>query len=48
MNVILVSSRRMGKTSLVKKVRSEISDPKVKVVLMDIYDCRNAFKHNYI
>ena len=47
MNVILMSPRRMGKTSLVKKVRSEISDPKVKVVLMDIYDCRNAFKHNY-
>lgn len=43
MNVILVSSRRMGKTSLVKKVRSEISDPKIKVVLMDIYDCRSEY-----
>lgn len=43
MNVILMSPRRMGKTSLVKKVRSEINDPKIKVVLMDIYDCRSEY-----
>ena len=42
MNVIPMSPRRMGKTSLVKKVRSEISGPKIKIVLMDIYDCRGA------
>lgn len=42
-NVILMSPRRMGKTSLIKKVRSEISDPKLKVVLMDIYDCRSEY-----
>lgn len=43
MNVILMSPRRMGKTSLVKKVRSEIKDPKIKVVFMDIYDCRSEY-----
>lgn len=43
MNVILISPRRMGKTSLVKKVCSEMTDPKIKVVLMDIYDCRSEY-----
>lgn len=43
LNVILMSPRRMGKTSLVKKVKSEIKDPKLKVVLMDIYDCRSEY-----
>lgn len=40
-NVILVSPRRMGKTSLVQKVAHEINDQHIKVVFMDIYDCRN-------
>lgn len=39
-NVILISPRRMGKSSIVKKVRSEINDPAIKIVYMDIYDCR--------
>ncbi|MDY6240903.1 MAG: ATP-binding protein [Prevotella sp.] len=43
LNVILMSPRRMGKTSLVKKVKSEIKDPKLKVVLMDVYDCRSEY-----
>lgn len=44
MNVILISPRRMGKTSLVKKVMSEVEESsKVKVVYMDIYDCRNEY-----
>ena len=43
MNVILVSPRRMGKSSIVKKVKSEIDDPRIKVVFMDIYDCRNEY-----
>ena len=43
LNVILMSPRRMGKTSLVKKVRSEINDPKIITVLMDIYDCRSEY-----
>lgn len=42
-NVILVSPRRMGKSSIVKKVKSEIKDPAIKVVYMDIYDCRSEY-----
>lgn len=40
-NVILLSARRMGKTSLVQKVANEINSATIKVVYMDIYDCRN-------
>ena len=43
MNVILISPRRMGKTSLVKKVKAEISDPHIRIVMMDIYDCRSEY-----
>lgn len=43
MNVILISPRRMGKSSIVKKVKSEITNPAIKVVFMDIYDCRNEY-----
>ncbi len=42
-NVILISPRRMGKSSIVKKVRSEITNPEIKVVYMDIYDCRSEY-----
>lgn len=42
-NVILISPRRMGKTSLVKKVISEMDSPEIKVVYMDIYDCRSEY-----
>ena len=42
-NVILISPRRMGKSSIVKKVKSEITDPTIKVVFMDIYDCRSEY-----
>lgn len=42
-NVILVSPRRMGKSSIVKKVKSEITDPAIKVIFMDIYDCRSEY-----
>lgn len=42
-NVILISPRRMGKSSIVKKVKSEITDPAIKVVYMDIFDCRNEY-----
>lgn len=42
-NVILISPRRMGKSSIVKKVKSEISNPSIKVVYIDIYDCRNEY-----
>ncbi len=42
-NVILISPRRMGKSSIVKKVKSEITDPTIKIVFMDIYDCRSEY-----
>lgn len=42
-NVILVSPRRMGKTSLVKKVCSEVSSSSLSVVMMDVYDCRSEY-----
>jgi len=42
-NVILVSPRRMGKSSIVKKVKAEITNPGIKVVYMDIYDCRSEY-----
>lgn len=41
LNTILISPRRMGKTSLVKKVISEMTDVKTVIVFMDIYDCRS-------
>lgn len=43
MNVILVSPRRMGKSSIVKKVKAEMTSPGIKVVFMDIYDCRSEY-----
>ena len=42
-NIILVSPRRMGKSSIVKKVKNEISAPAIKIVYMDIYDCRSEY-----
>lgn len=42
-NVILISPRRMGKTSLIKKVISEVDNPMIKNVYMDIYDCRSEY-----
>ena len=33
----------MGKTSLIKKVISEMDSPEIKVVYMDIYDCRSEY-----
>ena len=42
-NSILISPRRMGKTSLVKRVKGLIDDQKIKVVYMDIYKCRTEY-----
>lgn len=42
-NVILISPRRMGKTSLVKRVQSLVDGRNIKVVYMDIYDCRSEY-----
>ena len=43
LNTIIISPRRMGKTSLVKKAKSAVTDPSTKVVFMDIYDCRSEY-----
>lgn len=40
-NTILISPRRIGKTSLIKKVISEMDDTETVAVFMDIYDCRS-------
>lgn len=42
-NVILVSPRRIGKSSIVRKVMKENTNPKLKIVFMDIYDCRSEY-----
>lgn len=43
LNVVLISPRRMGKTSLVKRVQ-EIVDPSlIQTVYVDIYDCRSEY-----
>lgn len=43
-NSILISPRRMGKTSLVKKVKSLTESPTLKIVYMDIYKCRTEYE----
>lgn len=43
LNTVLISPRRMGKTSLIKKVQTSINDPKIKVIYMDVYDCRSEY-----
>lgn len=39
-NVILLSPRRMGKTSLVQKVIREMDTEQIKIVYLDIYECK--------
>ena len=43
LNVVLISPRRMGKTSLVKKVQKEVDSTLIHTVYMDIYDCRSEY-----
>ena len=42
-NTILISPRRTGKTSLVYRASEQITDPNIKVIMMDIYDCRDEY-----
>ena len=42
-NTILISPRRWGKTSLVKKVISETDRPDIKFVFIDIFDCKSEY-----
>ena len=43
-NTILISPRRWGKTSLVKKVISEIDNPDIKPVFIDIFQCKSEYE----
>ena len=43
LNVILISPRRMGKTSLVKHVAQVVDKEIIQVVYIDIYDCRSEY-----
>jgi len=42
-NSILISQRRIGKTSLVKQVMRLVDSKQIKVVFMDIYKCRTEY-----
>ena len=42
-NTMLISPRRWGKTSLVKKVAKEVKSDKLKVVFLDIFWCRSEY-----
>ena len=42
-NTILISPRRWGKTSLVKKVLTEIDQPGIKPVFIDIFQCKSEY-----
>ncbi len=43
-NTILISPRRWGKTSLVKKVISEIESSRVKPVFIDVFQCKSEYE----
>lgn len=43
-NTILISPRRWGKTSLVKKVISEITNPNIKPIYIDIFQCKSEYE----
>lgn len=40
-NTFIVSPRRWGKTSLVKKAKKEAESAKLKIVYVDVHQCRN-------
>ena len=42
-NSILISPRRMGKTSLVRKVQQMMDGSKTRVIYLDIYKCRTEY-----
>ena len=43
-NTILISPRRWGKTSLVKKVIASIDTQNTKVVFLDVYHCKSEYE----
>lgn len=42
-NTLLISNRRIGKTSLVRHVKNLVNKKKVSVVYLDIFDCRSEY-----
>lgn len=42
-NTILMSPRRWGKTSIVKRISKEINSDKLIVVYMDVFSCRDEY-----
>lgn len=42
-NTILMAPRRWGKTSLVKRMISEIQNDKIKIIYLDAYFCRDEY-----
>ncbi len=42
-NTILISPRRWGKTSLVKRVAKDVANEQLKIVFVDIFYCRNEY-----
>ena len=43
-HTILISPRRWGKTSLVKKVISEVGRPDIQIVFIDIFQCKTEYE----
>ena len=43
-NTIIISPRRWGKTSLVKKVIAGIDHPEIKTVFLDIFQCKSEWE----
>ena len=43
-NTFIISPRRWGKTSLVKKVIAEIDRPDIKPVFIDIFQCKSEYE----
>lgn len=42
-NTILISPRRWGKTSLVKKVMSDVTRPDIKIIYIDVFSCKSEY-----
>lgn len=42
-NTILISPRRWGKTSLVKKVMANIIRPDIKIIYIDVFSCKSEY-----
>lgn len=42
-NTILISPRRWGKTSLVKKVMSKVDCRDIKIIYVDVFSCKSEY-----